>query len=62
STIERTFAFLKENLKLEDIRFSGFRQVLKYFLMKCIAMLVVALTAAKLGVHEAIRSVRYFQR
>ncbi|MHA1757182.1 MAG: transposase [Promethearchaeota archaeon] len=31
STIERTFAFLKKNLRLEDIRFTSFQQVLKYF-------------------------------
>ena len=62
SAIERTFSFLKENLKLENIPFSGLKQVLKHFLMKCIVMLVTALTAVKIGAHEAIRSVRYFQR
>ena len=62
TTIERTFSFLKENLKLENIPFSGLKQVVKHFLMKCIVMLVTALTAVKIGAHEAIRSVRYFQR
>jgi IS5 family transposase len=62
SAVERTLAWLKENLKLERIEFAGFKQVLKHFLMKCIVMLVNAMTAIKMGAPEAIRSTRYFQR
>jgi IS5 family transposase len=62
SAVERTLAWLKENLKLERIEFAGFKQVLKHFLMKCIVMLVNAATAVKIGAPEAIRSARYFQR
>ncbi|MHC1592088.1 MAG: transposase, partial [Candidatus Helarchaeales archaeon] len=62
SAVERVLAWLKENLKLERIDFVGFKQVLKHFLMKCIVMLVNTATAVKMGVPEAIRSTRYFQR
>ena len=62
TVVECVLAWLKENLKLERIDFAGFKQVLKHFLMKCIVMLVNAATTVKMGVPEAIRSTRYFQR
>jgi hypothetical protein len=52
---------MKEVLKLKKIRVYGLKNVLKHTLLKCIAILIIALTAIRMGKPELIRCTRYFQ-
>lgn len=58
---EQTNSRLKEVLEIERLKVRGLQNVAKYILLKCIGILTVALTAARMGTPELARCIRYFQ-
>jgi len=59
--VEQYFATLKKDLCLEDHKLMGLENIQKHFAMKCLCMLVIALTAIRMNVPEAMRSPKFFQ-
>jgi transposase len=57
ASIERVISRLKEHLNLENHKVKGLRNILTHALLCIIAMLLVALTAIKLGKPEQIRAI-----
>lgn len=58
---EQQFATLKKDLFLESHKLMGLQNIQKYVAIKCLCMLIIALTSLRLGVPEALRSPKYFQ-
>lgn len=58
---EQVFSRMKETLELERVKVWGLENVTKYVQLKCIAMLTVALAAARMGRSDLARCIRYFQ-
>ncbi|MGC8939880.1 MAG: hypothetical protein ACP5KU_05230, partial [Candidatus Bathyarchaeia archaeon] len=57
ASIERVVSRLKEHLNLENHKVKGLRNILTHALICIIAMLLIALTAIKLGKPEQIRAI-----
>jgi hypothetical protein len=58
---EQQFATLKKDLFLESHNLLGLQNIQKHVALKILCMLVIALTALRMGLPKAIRAPKYFQ-
>ncbi|MHA1381593.1 MAG: hypothetical protein ACTSRG_24765 [Candidatus Helarchaeota archaeon] len=59
--VEQYFTTLKEEMFLEAHNLMGLYNLQKHVAMKCVSMLVIAPTVIRIGISEAICSLKYSQ-